>query len=316
MSILGTSFGDRFDGHDRTVTRRVGGSSEIAQVIHSLFDGRDLDGDVAFGGGGQVRDRGLQGVVPEFEEMSPASEFGPGATTDFGFGKVRRSASNSGYAGTGSWAVQLGEAAIDTGDIRLFINVVDPFGGVVLQLHGMPTDRTFGDVLPRGTDIECQLRVYAFLGDFFGDVERVLHPPMPVGSHQQLQVLVSELAVVADVISDANIDYCPADIIAAGDDAQNGNSVISTLAAVIARHVPDFDPAATVGWQVLPGVSRNLMQDIARPFAGIAGAQGLPAAPPGRIAPFSATAIKRWQKSAEKQHYATTVMPSCVPQLA
>ena len=231
--------------------------------------------------------------------------------------KSYRQAYDCGYPATGHWAVQLGEADLPGEDVRLFINIVDPFGTVVLQLHGFATDRNFGDMLVHGGDWEHQLRVYAFTGDFFGDVKRVLHAPMPVGDHGCMQALMAELAETADWINDANIDYMPVRAVphAATDDDLHGqteNSVIRTLATVIASYVRDFPINALVSWQQPAGAARDLGTDVARPFGGFVSEDSLPKAPRGRVPPFSGSHLADWYRMASARDYRTTLAAGIV----
>jgi hypothetical protein len=216
------------------------------------------------------------------------------------------------YPGTGYWAVQLGEADMAGEDTRLFINIVDPFGAIILQLHGFATDRNFGDMLVHGADWEHQLRVYAFMGDFFGDVKRVLHAPQPVGDLDRMQALLGALAQTADTINDMNVDFMPVQSVphaALNHDphGQTENSVIRTLATVIAAYVRDFPIDALVGWRQPTGVRRDLGQDVARPFGDMANDHSLPKAPKGRVPPFSSRMLGDWFQIATQRDYRTIV---------
>lgn len=295
MSILDISNSRRFDWQpypNKTCDRRDDG---IVAILRTMAAGE-----------AEAEDATSSAICDvSFDDLlDGADAFSFEATST---GHALEARASSGYAGNGQWSVQVGEALLDGEGSRLFINIVDPFGGIALQLHGMQTDRTFGDVIARGGDMDCQLRVYAFLGDFFGDVERVLYPLTPVGGELAIRSLLDDLAGTADWLSDANIDFCPRPVSAQGIKVQDGNSVIAALVAVIGHHVEGFGIAETLGWLQPEGLAVNPLELIQRPFGNEIAEAGLPKAPAGRIAPFSRRDLDRWLISAEKRSYAATV---------
>ncbi|MEO0392068.1 MAG: hypothetical protein AAF213_02345 [Pseudomonadota bacterium] len=219
---------------------------------------------------------------------------------------------DSGYPALGQWGLQLGEAMVADEAPRLFLNIVDPLGAIVLQLHGIATDRNFGDMCIHGGDWDHQLQVYAFAGDFFGDVPRFLHRPFAVGDHVDAQVLLGSLADLADHIADANVDFMPTTLDSACDtvaDAQNENSVIRSLLSVVSAQYPDFPIHDMVGWHEPAGFMRDLGQAVARPFGGMDEQAALPSAPKGRVPSFSAKNLDAWFAGLRDQAYQTVVEP-------
>ncbi len=229
---------------------------------------------------------------------------------------VSATVTDSGYAGTGAWAIQLGEADMPNEPTRLFLNIVDPMGAIVLQVQGVATDRNFGDMVIHGGDWDHQLRVYAFAGDFFGDVPRYLHRPYKVGDVIDMQVLLGSLAEAADAIAAKNIDFMPTTLESACEkvaDAQNENSVIRSLLSVVSAQYPDFPINETVGWCKPAGFERDLGTAVAQPFGSADEQPSLPSAPKGRVPSFSAKGLDIWFHGIRKQEYRTVIEPAVSP---
>ncbi|MBV6633096.1 MAG: hypothetical protein KI792_08700 [Alphaproteobacteria bacterium] len=256
----------------------------------------------------------LPALKPQSESSDPSIETAL-PTSSVSAGIDNRAASDCAYPGLGCWAVQLGEATLDNGQTRFFINVVDGFGKIVIQLHGVATDRTFGDVYLQGGEIDHQLQLFAFIGDFFGDVPRLLHPLHPVGDQAAMMALLSQIAAAADRISTANIDYVEDHPAADRGAAQDENSVVATLIDLIGRVVPSFDNRKFSGWQTPSGLQRNLDRRIDRPFHDDDDllSEAMPPAPSGRIAPFSKAQMTAWFRSAARHQYRTTVPAARLP---
>ena len=218
-----------------------------------------------------------------------------------------------GYPAMGVWSVQLGEADMPNEPTRLFLNIVDPMGAIILQIQGGATDRNFGDMVIHGGDWDNQLRVYAFAGDFLGDVPRFLHRPFPVGETSDMQVLLSSLAQAADRLTERNIDFMPTTLEGACNkvaDAQNENSVIRSLLSVVTAQYPDFPIHATVGWQQPTGFVRDLGHAVAQPFGAPDEQPSLPSAPKGRVPSFSLKSLDVWFYGLRDHEYRTVVEPA------
>lgn len=245
--------------------------------------------------------------------FSPSWDMAESLATGVSVAPAVSSATDSGYPATGAWAVQLGEADIPNEPTRLFLNMVDPMGAIVLQLQGIATDRNFGDMVIHGGDWDHQLRVYAFAGDFFGDVPRFLHRPFVIGDVIDMQVLLGALAEAADVITRKNIDFMPTTLESACEtvaDAQNENSVIRSLLSVVIAQYPDFPINETVGWCKPAGFERDLGTAVAQPFGSADEQPSLPSAPKGRVPCFSAQNLDLWFYGVRKQDYRTVLEPA------
>ncbi|MEM6901792.1 MAG: hypothetical protein AAF556_00965 [Pseudomonadota bacterium] len=277
-------------------------------------DGTVLEAGIASGNGHATLADKIIALMPALAAVQQQDAQSQ-AMVDNGAAIDSRTASDCAYPGLGSWAVQLGEATLDGGHTRMFINIVDGFGTIVMQLHGIATDRTFGDAYVQGGEIDHQLKLFAFVGDFFGDVDRVLHPLHPVGDQTAMMALVSQIADAADRIGEANIDYISAHPGWDGGPAQDENTVIATLVGLIGRVVPSFDNRQVAGWQAPLGMEGNLDRHIHRPFddGQDTMSQGLPPAPIGRIAPFSKSKASQWFRSAIRHQYRTTVPAARLP---
>ena len=163
----------------------------------------------------------------------------------------------SGYPATNRWSVQLGEHPVAGGlGGHSFLNVVNPQGEVVFQLHGYQVDRNTGRIDHGAFGRPLQLMPFAYLGNQITTAGTVLHPPIPLTNQRNMPAMLDELMRAADRMYERNFEYFPVRL---GGEAQNSNSVTGTFARIMARYAPGITNDNAVTYYNTPGDDRDLV---------------------------------------------------------
>ena len=163
----------------------------------------------------------------------------------------------SGYPATNRWSVQLGEHPVAGGlGGHSFLNVVNPQGEVVFQLHGYQVDRTTGRIDHGAHGKPLQLMPFAYLGNQITTSGTVLHPPIPLTNQRNMPAMLDELMRAADRMYERNFEYFPVRL---GGEAQNSNSVTNTFARIMARYAPGISNDNSITYYNTPGEDRDLV---------------------------------------------------------
>ena len=163
----------------------------------------------------------------------------------------------SGYPATNRWSVQLGEHPVAGGlGGHSFLNVVNPQGEVVFQMHGYQVDRETGELDRGAFGKPLQLMPFAYLGNQITNSGTMLHPPIPLTNQRNMPAMLDDLMRAADRIYERNFEYFPVRL---GGEAQNSNSVTNTFARIMARYAPGISNDNSLTYYNTPGDDRDLI---------------------------------------------------------
>ncbi|MEO0392071.1 MAG: hypothetical protein AAF213_02360 [Pseudomonadota bacterium] len=163
----------------------------------------------------------------------------------------------SGYPATGKWAVQMGEHPVVGGlGGHTFLNVVNPKGDVVFQVHGYQVERDTGQIDRGGFGKPLQLMPFAYLGNQINIRGTVLHPPLTITNQRRVPEMLDRVLRAADRIYERNVEYYPVTL---RYEAQNSNSVTNTLGKIMAQYAPGLSNDNAITYYNTPGDDRDLV---------------------------------------------------------
>lgn len=163
----------------------------------------------------------------------------------------------SGYPATGKWSVQLGERSVAGGlGGHSFLNLVNPQGEVVFQIHGYQVDRKTGEIDRGGFNKPLQLMPFAYLGNSVTENGTVLHPPIAITDQRKVPEMLDRVMRASDRIYERNVEYYAVTL---RGEAQNSNSVTNTLGRIMAEYAPGLSNDNSITYFNTPGDDRDLL---------------------------------------------------------